>query len=99
MIEFDVKKIIEKNVVHRIDFNRDKPITMDMDSKNTIFKMTNTIATQCVEQMDNEIFNMLYQAYKDTECDTLLILDKSEFKRFILKYLPIYIKERNEVEE
>lgn len=95
MIEFDVKKLIEKNVLHKIDFNRNKSITMDTYLENTIFKMTNTIATKYVEQMDNEIFNMLYQAYKDTKCDTLLILDKSEFKRFILKYLPIYLEERN----
>lgn len=89
------KAQIDKNIIHRIDFNRDKPITIDMDFGNTIFKMQQTIGKQIVEKVDNEILEMLYNTYKDTNCDTLLILDKSEFKRFLLKYLPMYLQERS----
>lgn len=89
------KAQIEKNIIHRIDFNRDKPITIDMDFRNTIFKMQQTIAKQIAENVDNQILEMLYNAYKDTKCGTLFILDKSEFKLFLLKYLPMYLQERN----
>lgn len=90
------KSQIDKNIIHRIDFNRDKPITMDMDFENTIFKMTHNIATEIAEKVDEAYFDLLYKVYKDTECDTLIILDKTEFKRFLLKYLPMYMKDKEE---
>lgn len=43
--------------------------------------------------LNETILNLIYQEYKDTEYDTVLILDKSEFKDFLLKYLPIYLEE------
>lgn len=91
---FSFKSQIDKNIIHRIDFNHDKPITMDMDFENTIFKMTHNIATEIAEKVDEAYLDLLYKAYKDTDCDTLIVLDKSEFKHFLLKYLPMYMEDK-----
>ena len=85
---------IDKNIVHRIDFSRvNKPFDLDNNISNFTYRFERHIAKEMVEKYDESILNLLYQAYKDTECDTLIVLDKSEFKKFILKYLPIYLKE------
>lgn len=81
---------IDKNIIHRIDFKEPK-----IDWVDNVIKIEQNIAKQIVEKVDNEIFEMLYDTYKDTKCDTLFILDKSEFKRFLLKYLPMYLQERS----
>jgi hypothetical protein len=91
------KSQIDKNIIHRIDFDRVKlPIAQQHEFDGFVYSMQQTIGKQIAESVDSEILEMLYNAYKDTECDTLIILDKSEFKYFLLKYLPIYLEERNE---
>lgn len=78
-----------KNILHRIDFKEPKIELVD-----SVIKIEQNIATQIVEKVDKEILDLLYNFYKDTECNTVIVLDKSEFKHFLLKYLPIYLEGR-----
>ena len=84
------KSQIDKNIIHRIDFKEPKIEWVD-----NVIKIEQNIAKQIVENVDNQILEILYNTYKDTKCNTLFILDKSEFKHFLLKYLPMYLQERN----
>lgn len=87
---------LEKNILHRIDFDKDKLLNKNIDfNSSLIFTYEKHIATKIAEKLDETILNLIYQEYKDTEYDSVLILDKSEFKDFLLKYLPIYLEERN----
>lgn len=90
---------IKKNFIHRIDFDKDKFLNENMDFSSLIFTYEKHIATEMTEKFDETVLNLIYQAYKDTEYDSVLILDKSEFKNFLLKYLPIYLKELEENED
>lgn len=85
---------LEKNIVHRINFERYKKIDMDY-FETPMFRIQQKIATEIVEKYDEFVLELIYQAYKNTDCDSVIVLDKSEFKYFLLKYLPIYLKERN----
>ena len=80
---------MNKNILHRIDFKEPKIELVD-----SVIKIEQNIATQIVEKVDKEILDLLYNFYKDTKCNTLIVLDKSEFKHFLLKYLPMYLEGR-----
>ena len=86
---------LEKNIIHQIDFKRDKLIDMNLDFDKPIISITRKIATEIREKYNETILDLIYQTYKDTDVDSVIVLDKSEFERFLLKYLPIYLEERN----
>lgn len=89
---------LKPNVLHRIDFNRPTPI-INCEEDSTILRYQHKIAKEVTEHFDEEILILLYEEYKNTDVNTLLVLDKSRFKDFILKYLPIYLKEIQEGEQ
>ena len=86
--------MLEKNFIHRLDLKGATP-KITFDKENGTFSLTENIAKLYVEHMDEIILETIYQAYKDTECDSIIVLDKSEFKKFLMKYMPIYLKERD----
>ena len=84
---------IDKSIIHSIDFNR--PL-QPFDLNNEIFSIQRKIVFEHAKQLDNKIFEELYKSYNDlTDINTLYIIDEEEFKKFLLKYLPIYLKENN----
>lgn len=91
---------LKPNVLHRIDFNRPtiSPNIIN-EEVSTILEYQHNLAKKVVEYFDEEILIFLYEEYKITNANTLLVLDKSRFKDFILKYLPIYLKEIQEGEQ
>ena len=91
---------LKPNVLHMVDFNRPtiSPNIINEEA-STVLRYEHTLAKKVVEYFDEEILIFLYEEYKNTDVNTLLVLDKSRFKDFILKYIPIYLKEIQEREE
>lgn len=81
---------MDKNILHHIRYDREQPI--DNYACN-IVRMTGKLITAYVEKVDEYILKTLYEYYKDTDITDLFVIDKQEFKNFILKYLPIYLNE------
>lgn len=86
---------LEKNILHRIDFPKNKQTSIDFDIDNMIANIHIKVATDIREKYDEAVLNLIYQEYKNSDYDSVIVLDKSEFKYFLLKYLPIYLEERN----
>lgn len=91
---------VNKNILTRVQF------PTDLLSNNIKFEKTDTSFTSTAEitekimfasvkEYDSSVFNKLYDTYVGL-CDELIIINESEFERFIKKYLPIYLNEKKE---
>lgn len=49
--------------------------------------------SQVVETFDNFILDSLYQEFLESEASHLVIINKQEFNKFLMKYLPMYVEE------
>lgn len=90
------KAKVKPNILHSIDFQRTKFPELKLEhiengSASIHWEMK--VAKECAEKVDADLLEWLYEQYKNTDCDKVIILDKSQFKEFILRYLPIYLKE------
>ena len=90
------KAKVKPNILHNIDFQRTEFPELKLEdiangSASIHFEMK--IAKEVVEKVDEDLLGWLYEQYKNTDCDKVIILDKSQFKLFITRYLPIYLKE------
>lgn len=84
----------DKNIIHSIKINEVKPNLKQIENR-FLFEITDKIAFENVNKVDNAIIEHLYKTYKElTYINTLYVIDKEEFKKFLLKYLPIYLEER-----
>ena len=85
---------VDKSILYRMDFDRYREVDFNKNAGNFIGKFEQKVLTTYVQEMDEIMFKLLYEEYEqNSDCDTLIVLDKSEFKKFIQKYLPIYLKE------
>lgn len=80
---------LPKNLLEKIDDFYTK-----QDEDNFMVTVQQQIATAYVKQIDEFIIKELFEIYKG-KADELIIIDETEFEEFIRKYLPIYIKEKN----
>lgn len=46
--------------------------------------------------IDEFIIKQLYAAYKDTPISKLLVIDMTNFEDFLRRYLPIYLKKKEQ---
>lgn len=83
---------MDKNIIHHIHYDRLPPID---DYACNIIKITGNLFTAYAEKVNDYILQTLYMHYLDSDITDLFVLDKAEFKKFILKYLPIYLSEVN----
>ena len=91
-----MKYKFEKNILHRIKYDKPiLPIHIQNEIDSLMYSCEYNIATKITNKVDEAILETLYNEYLDSGYDELIILDKTEFEHFILKYLPIYLKERN----
>ena len=55
------------------------------------YDMTMKVATELQEKVNNGILNTLYELYAEhSDANELVVIDKSEFKKFVELCLPIY---------
>lgn len=59
-----------------------------------IVSVKQNIMTKVVEKTDEIILELLYKEFLESEATDLFILDQTEFKKFLMKYIPIYMKEK-----
>lgn len=83
---------MDRNIMHHIHYDKLPPI--DNYACN-IVKLTGKLLTSYNEKVDEYILKTLYDYYLDSDITDLFVIDKEEFKKFILKYLPIYLSEVN----
>lgn len=81
--------------IKRIVFpeNMKKGLKITQNEEFGKFTFHKTIATEIVDDYDEFLINFLFQEYAKTDATDLIVLNKTRFKDFLLKYLPIYIKE------
>lgn len=82
---------MDKNIMHHIHYDRQLPI----DFNDHIIKITGTLTSTYAEKVDEYILKTLYMQYLDSDITDLFVIDKQQFKEFLLKYLPIYLSEVN----
>ena len=80
---------LPKNLLEKIDNFYTK---QDEDDFMLTFQQQMAIAR--VKQIDDFIIKELFEIYKG-KADEIIVIDETEFEEFIRKYLPIYIKEKN----
>lgn len=52
--------------------------------------------SQVVETFDNFILDSLYQEFLESEASHLVLIDKQEFNKFLMKYLPMYLEDKHD---
>lgn len=83
---------MDKNILHHIHYDREPLI----DPYNVNFiKITGMLASTYAEKVDEYVLKQLYDYYLESDITDLFVIDKQQFKEFILKYLPIYLSEVN----
>lgn len=76
------------NMINRIQL---PPLPIDFE--NEIASITRKIAVKYEKYVDEIILKSLYETYKGM-ADEVIVIDETEFKEFIYKYLPIYLKDK-----
>lgn len=91
----------DKNIMYSFGFKRGSKIPKIEKNgleTNYISEITEKILVERRKKVDEEILKRMYEIYLETtDVDTLYIINESEFKKFIIKYLPIYLEELKEV--
>lgn len=70
---------------------RDPEIIQERKPDQYVYTINQTIVTDRAKFIDDEILKTMYEAYKDI-ADEIIVLNETEFEKFIRKYLPLYMK-------
>ena len=57
------------------------------------------IGIEIAKQVDNKLLQAFYEIYKKSDIAMLYVIDETEFYKFMITYLPIYVKEKYGREE
>ena len=90
-----------KNIMYSFGFKRGNFPKIEMNNleNDYIAKITEKILVEKVQKVNEVILKSLYETNLEfTDIDTQLVIDKSEFEKFLLKYLPIYLEELKKYE-
>ena len=88
----------DKWFIHRIvfpDYLKKEPEVFKHENFEK-YTIEHTIGVEIIEQYDKRLIDFLYEQYAKEGVHTLFILNKSQFKDFLLKYLPKYMEELND---
>lgn len=85
----------DKWVVHRIVFpdNWGKEPEVFKHENFEKYTIEHNIGIEIIEHYDKWLLDFLYEQYAKLGAHTLFILNKTQFKDFISKYLPKYMEE------
>ena len=89
-------KIKKENFIEKFNFPVLPKIQIDTVGK-TVASLERKIAFEEVEVVDEEILKQLFNIYKGSGVSDLYVIDKKEFKKFLIKYIPIYLKEKEDL--
>lgn len=93
---FDKRPVIELTMK---PFYEIRKIKKDEKGNNTYEEWAETIGAYIVAEKEKFILDKLYDICKEKDISTLYVINKIEFKKFLLKYLPIYIQEKQDNEK
>lgn len=92
MIEF------KPSILHKCHIKQPVEQVLDAEFGSIIMKATQRLAMASAKKVDKKVLRFLYQHYKELGATDIIVLNETEFKEFLLKYLPIYLKEKEEKE-
>lgn len=73
-----------------------KPFKIEESLENPyVFSIQQQVKTEIIDKYDELIFDLLYEEFMESDATDLVILDQTEFRRFLMKYLPMYVEEKN----
>lgn len=81
-----------KPIGYTIHINEPKCFVPKGDINNILME---AIAIK-VKEVEDSLFKQLYETYKESNVSEIYVIDESEFRKFLEKYLPIYYKEKEE---
>ena len=89
---------MSKNIAEFIDLPYNKKLITkeQLEKNNYCINIQQQIAATRVKQIDNFTIEQLYAAYKDTDVSKVLVIDMMQFEYFLKKYLPIYLREKEQ---
>lgn len=91
------KHNIKYNPHHPFLERVEKPIKIEESLENPyVFSIQKQIKTEIIDKYDELIFDLLYEEFMKSDATDLVILDQTEFRRFLMKYLQMYMEEKNE---
>lgn len=73
--------------------NRIQLPPLPIDFENDITSITYKIAVEHEKFVDEIILKSIYETYKGM-ANEVIVINETEFKEFIYKYLPIYLKDK-----
>lgn len=76
-------------VTQTIHFNRNLPFSFDG------VDLVDKIIAVRVREIDDFLLRWLYETYKNEEISTAYVLSEEEFRKFLIKYLPLYQEEKD----
>ena len=76
----------------KLDIKKDLPNNPIEDYTWTIRR---EIQTSYINQFDEILLDMIFDEFKKSDATDLIVLDRAEFRKFLMKYLPIYIQEKD----
>lgn len=102
-IEMETSFIPDNDMFQKVRLQN--PLTKIKENDNgTTFSMNETFITisqkllkSLTENFDKYLLDALFKSYKDMGITSILVLDEEQFKEFLLKYLPIWKKEKEEL--
>ena len=92
---------MSKNIAEFIDLPYNKKLITkeELEKNNYCIKYQQQMAATRVKEINNFTIKQLYAAYKDTDISNVLVIDMMQFEYFLRRYLPIYLREKEEVEK
>lgn len=88
------QKVQLQNPLTKIKENN-KGTTFSMDE--TFITISQKLLESLTEKFDKYLMGALFQRYKDMGITSILVIDEEQFKEFLLKYLPIWKKEKEKL--
>ena len=87
---------MSKNIAEFIDLPNPLITPEQLRQHNYVIDFQSKMVAVRVKQINQFTIEQLYAAYKDTDISKLLVIDMANFEYFIRRYLPIYLREKEQ---
>jgi len=86
---------MSKNIANFIQMPYNSKIKNEKQLEKNSYCMSfmEQLVTAKVSQINDYAIKQLYDTYKDTDVSAIFIIDMEKFTDFLMRYLPVYLKE------
>ena len=83
-----------KNFIYRAQKQLDPTIMKSaMNAEDYIYTIQRNVMIRWADILDDLIVEMLHKEFLESDAAELIVMGKAEFREFLMKYLPMYVKE------